>query len=235
VSTWLDAFNQVDTETLMQLASGRKGKYSFTSGLYRNTGLRQAYRAIFKGLRIEDLSPRTMLYATDITTGEGVMLERGEVADAVEASGALYPIMPPVEIDGRCLADGNYHSPLPILEAVKRNADLILLIYVVDPVEREPRNFLDSFLNMAKISSYALLQSQLLCSIDMHNYEILVAPVHMPRAIFPWDVEHLPAVVAAGRQTAQEKLPEFLGMRDKFRQCEANFLFESEKKGRGAP
>ena len=57
--------------------------------------------------------------ATDIETGESVVLDRGSVAQAMRASMAVPGAIAPVEIDGRLLVDGGIANNLPIDEARK--------------------------------------------------------------------------------------------------------------------
>ncbi len=62
--------------------------------------------------------------ATDIETGESVVLDHGSLAQAMRASMSVPGAIAPVEIDGRLLVDGGIANNLPIDEARKLCADV---------------------------------------------------------------------------------------------------------------
>ena len=226
-----DAFNQVDTESMIQISNNDTGAYSIASGLYKNIGLHKAYNVIFKDMQLEDLKPKTILYTTDIATGDGVALEKGRIADAVEACSSLYPIMPPVKIGDRYLADGSFLAPLPIIEAVKRNIDIILVVYLQDQLDPNPKNFLESCLNVARIHNTALQRSQIFGCIDLHHFEILIAEVQVKKTIHPWQVDSIPEILLAGKEAAYERVPELLKMKTNFeRRASQQQSLKDEKK-----
>ncbi len=57
--------------------------------------------------------------ATDIETGDSVVLDHGSLAQAMRASMSVPGAIAPVEIDGRLLVDGGIANNLPIDEARK--------------------------------------------------------------------------------------------------------------------
>jgi len=71
--------------------------------------------------------------AADIETGEAVVLARGSVAQAMRASMAIPGGLAPVEIDGRLLVDGGIANNLPIDEARKLCADVIIAVNISTP------------------------------------------------------------------------------------------------------
>ena len=73
--------------------------------------------------------------ATDIETGEEVVLHKGVLPDAILASGAFPSLYSPVEIDGRLLIDGGVTNNYPIEEVKKMGADIIIGVDVQDPLK----------------------------------------------------------------------------------------------------
>jgi NTE family protein len=71
--------------------------------------------------------------ATDIETGESVVLERGSIAQAMRASMSVPGAITPVEIDGRLLVDGGIANNLPIDEARKLCADVVIAVNISTP------------------------------------------------------------------------------------------------------
>lgn len=70
--------------------------------------------------------------ATNIETGEAVVLDRGNLAQAVTASGALPSLFQPVVIDDRVLIDGGVVNNYPINELKAKGMDLIIGVDVQD-------------------------------------------------------------------------------------------------------
>jgi len=71
--------------------------------------------------------------ATDIETGEEVVLDHGSLPVAMRASMSVPGAMSPVEIDGRLLVDGGIANNLPIDEARKLCADIIIAVNISTP------------------------------------------------------------------------------------------------------
>ncbi len=71
--------------------------------------------------------------ATDIETGESVVLDHGSVAEAMRASMSVPGAIAPIEIDGRLLVDGGIANNLPIDEARKLCADVVIAVNISTP------------------------------------------------------------------------------------------------------
>jgi NTE family protein len=71
--------------------------------------------------------------ATDIETGQSVVLDHGSLAQAMRASMSVPGAIAPVEIDGRLLVDGGIANNLPINEARKLCADVIIAVNISTP------------------------------------------------------------------------------------------------------
>jgi len=64
--------------------------------------------------------------ATDIETGEQVVLNKGFLPRAVRASGSFPTLLEPVEIEGKLLVDGGVVNNFPVDEVIKMGADIII-------------------------------------------------------------------------------------------------------------
>jgi NTE family protein len=71
--------------------------------------------------------------ATDIETGESVMLDKGSLSQAMRASMSVPGAIAPVEIDGRLLVDGGIANNLPIDEARKLCGEVIIAVNISTP------------------------------------------------------------------------------------------------------
>jgi NTE family protein len=73
--------------------------------------------------------------ATDIETGQQVVLDKGYLANALLASSAFPSIFAPVELDGKLLVDGGVSNNYPIDEIRKLGADIIIGVDVQDDIK----------------------------------------------------------------------------------------------------
>jgi NTE family protein len=77
-------------------------------------------------LDIRDLAIPFAPVATDLESGERVILRRGRLAAAVRASCSVPGVVTPVEIDGRLLCDGGVSDNLPVDAARLLGADFVI-------------------------------------------------------------------------------------------------------------
>jgi NTE family protein len=178
-------------------------RFGKTSGILDPKLLRQAFRRLYGDLRLEDLRPRTLLQATDIDTGEGVVLSKGLAAEAVYASGAFFPAFPPLRIDDRWLGDGVYSSPAPVMEAVKRSMDVIITLDFQERATQEPCGFLDCLTRYIDASQRSLVRSQMISAIENHHHEIITVGISFDHTISLRDVPEIPYLLQAGREAVE--------------------------------
>ncbi|NJB87227.1 NTE family protein [Lewinella marina] len=74
--------------------------------------------------------------ATDIETGDAVVLEKGMLAEAMRASAALPGVLSPYELDGHLLTDGGVSNNYPAEEIKAKGMDYVLGVSVEsDPLK----------------------------------------------------------------------------------------------------
>lgn len=78
--------------------------------------------------------------ATDLNTGEAVILDHGSLAMAMRASMSLPGIFQPAEIDGRVLLDGGLVNQVPIDVVRGMGADIVIAVDVGTPLGALDRN-----------------------------------------------------------------------------------------------
>ena len=90
---------------------------------------------------IRDFSKLPIPYlsiATDIETGDAVVLESGMLAEAMRASAALPGVLSPYELNGKLLTDGGVSNNYPAEEIKAKGMDYILGVSVdSDPLKAE--------------------------------------------------------------------------------------------------
>ncbi len=134
---------QEDYKTLFAPEYGVKdGGLVLPKGLIAGVSIEAYFRALTaQSVGIDNFSKLPIPFravASNIETGEAVVLSSGSVAQAMRASMAVPGAMAPVEIDGRLLVDGGIANNLPIDEARKLCADVIIAVNIsTPPLKRE--------------------------------------------------------------------------------------------------
>ena len=127
-----------DYKTLFAPELGIKdGRLALPKGLIAGVSIEAFFRVVSQpAIGISDFSKLPIPFramATDIETGDSVVLDRGSVAQAMRASMAVPGAIAPVEIDGRLLVDGGIANNLPIDEARKLCADVVIAVNISTP------------------------------------------------------------------------------------------------------
>jgi len=76
----------------------------------------------------DDLPIPFRCVATDMLSGEGVVLHDGSLSQAVRASAAIPGVFTPVELDGRVLADGGMVQNIPVETVLNMDADAVVAV-----------------------------------------------------------------------------------------------------------
>lgn len=82
--------------------------------LFGGKRLEAYFDAMVGGRSFEDLLRPLVVVATDVDTGERVLLSRGPLAPALRASASIPGVFAPVTVGGRRLMDGGIGSPVPL-------------------------------------------------------------------------------------------------------------------------
>lgn len=93
------------------------------------------------------------IVATDIATGEKIVLRKGNIARAVMASSAIPGIFAPLRIDGRLLADGFLVENVPVFPLREMGAEVIIGVSLNTlKAYREPDGIINIMMNAFDIA-----------------------------------------------------------------------------------
>ncbi len=108
---------------------------------------REGLLALFGERRIEEAPLPLRIAASDLLTGELVVLKEGPLVDAILASGSIPGLFPPFRWDGRLLVDGDVAEKVPVtaLNGVGRGALVAVDVSNPPPVS-PPKNGLEAAL-----------------------------------------------------------------------------------------
>lgn len=170
-------------------------------GLFGGGGIRRFVNARLGGARDFAELPRSFAaVATDLLTGEMVVLDRGEVGLAVQASSSIPGLVEPVTLDGRTLVDGNISAPVPVEAARRLGATHVLAVDVSFPPEEA--NLADPF--DALYQSFSILTRRIAME-ERDRADVVIVPALPPHQ--DMKPATLQALIEAGEAAAMAVLP----------------------------
>ncbi len=133
------------------------------SGLFAGQTLLRFLRSYFGTREFADLERPFACVATDIETGEEVVLKEGRVAEAIRASCGLPLIFQPIRLNGRYLVDGGLVNPVPTSLLAEQGADTLIAVNLTMPagdsardVKPKGRTVLNAPVDLASLKQLAL-------------------------------------------------------------------------------
>ncbi|MCD4828267.1 MAG: patatin-like phospholipase family protein [Candidatus Cloacimonetes bacterium] len=153
--------------------------------------------------------PRPFLcLATDVETGEPVVLDHGNITECVRASMSIPSLFTPVELDGRLLVDGGIMRNFPVQEVRDLGADIVIGCDVSLALYK--REELSSLVRiMHQCISFQGIRSIL---EGYEQTDILIQPEVAEYSIT--DFTRIDSLIALGERAAREKFPELLALAD---------------------
>ncbi|MDT8443543.1 MAG: patatin-like phospholipase family protein [Desulfuromonadales bacterium] len=138
------------------------------------------------------------IIASDFVSGEEVILSKGKMLPALQASAAIPGIFPPVEIDGRYLIDGGVANHTPVSTAIRLGASR--LIVLPTGFTCTPSMPPTGALNIALHALNLVIARQLLQDLEAHKdqAEILVVPPLCPQKTHPLDFHSAELLIKDG-------------------------------------
>jgi len=98
------------------------------SGLIDGKKLSAFVRSHVNRINIEDLPIPFCTVSTDLTTGVEVIIQSGDIIDAVRASISVPGIFTPVKKNGAFLVDGGLVNPVPVSVTRQMGADFVIAV-----------------------------------------------------------------------------------------------------------
>lgn len=130
---------------------------ALSKGLYNYTLVSRLTDHVRHVRDFKDLPIPFVCIATDVETGEEVILNKGILPNAILASGAFPSLYSPVEIDGRLLIDGGVTNNYPVEEVIKMGADIIIGVDVQDGL-KDRDNIKGATGILVQINNYQMIQ-----------------------------------------------------------------------------
>lgn len=139
--------------------------------------------------------------ATDIRTGETVVLKQGNLATAVRASMSIPGLFNPVELNGRLLVDGLVSNNVPVDVARAMGADIVIVSRIPPGKERSLDSALDISLQTMDLLVRKTSEEQLK---SLTKSDILIQPPIGD--INSLDFQRVKETIPLGEKGAREQL-----------------------------
>ncbi len=216
---WQDAFHdrpprteltyrrkQEDESFLVNFPVGvRNWAFQLPKGLIKGQSLEMLLRRLTLPVAtidsFDDLPTRFRAVATDLATGDPVVMKSGDLASAMRASLSAPGLFVPVERDGQVLVDGGIADNLPIDVARAMNVDVLIVVDVGAPLFARDR-----------LGSATAISNQMLSILirrdatrqmaTLTSSDIQIRPVMGGLSSFDFGI--VPKAMAAGSKAAQD-------------------------------
>ena len=169
-------------------------------GIFGGDGIRRFVNDRVKRRTIESLPLPFAAVATDLRTGEMVILDRGDLGLAVQASSSAPGLLEPVRIGKRVLVDGNLAAPVPVEAARRLGARAVVAVDVTFPPEQADLG--DPF--DALYQGFSILTRKL--ALDERSRADLMIEPKLPEH-HDMSQATLKSLVDAGERAALEAMP----------------------------
>ncbi|MGA7778611.1 MAG: patatin-like phospholipase family protein [Paraburkholderia sp.] len=137
--------------------------------------------------RIEQATLPLHIVATDMLSGDEIVLSAGPVVNAVQASAAIPGVFPPVRIDGVDLVDGGVANNTPISVAVALGATRIVVLPAgfACALHAPPRSAIAQAMHALTL----IIARQLVRDLEFYSTraQIYVVPPLCPLDVSPYD------------------------------------------------
>lgn len=184
------------------------------SGFIKGKKIREWLTSSIGGeIRFSDLKIPFACVATDIDTGEEVVIDRGSVPEAVRASFSIPALFTVVRRGGRYLVDGGLINPVPVSVVKRMGADFIIAVNVIPdvsdrahPVDKEGMkhfkepNIIHIIMQSIHINTYSLVRASL------EEAQIVIEPG--VSHIGAGDFNRAQECILQGELAAQSAMPE---------------------------
>jgi len=105
------------------------------TGLIKGRKVKNVLKSVIGNIDFRDLKLPFACVATDINSGEEVVIRQGLVWEGVMASGSIPVILPVFKWQGRYLVDGSSVNPVPVSLLKRMGADFIIAVNVIPDVD----------------------------------------------------------------------------------------------------
>ncbi|MHA4844857.1 patatin-like phospholipase family protein [Flavitalea antarctica] len=162
-----DEFNKYAFEIPFHKGRFRLGK-GFIEGQELWLKLAELFQPVYNITDFNNLSIPFACIGTDLSTGNAVVMNRGNIVASIRASMAIPAVFTPVQYEDKTLVDGGIANNFPVQEAKKMGADIVIGVNLNKGLDKaeDLKTSLDILMQMAFFKDAALFETnRALCDI----------------------------------------------------------------------
>jgi NTE family protein len=197
--------NRLATDTQSELKVGVKdGRIVTPAGLVDTSSIDDLLRTYVAQARMVNLFDELPIpfraVATDMVTGEMVVLDQGDLATAMRASMAIPGAFSPVPLKGMVLADGGMVRNIPVDVARSMCADVVIVVNLVeDPAL--PENLVQATQLLTRSMSIGIIANEEIQLASLGDRDVRI---DVPMGdITTSDFERVPETIPLGEKAAR--------------------------------
>lgn len=146
--------------------------FSFFKGFFRGARLKNMINKSVNGSTFLNLKIPFAAIATDIRTGNTVVINEGKLTEAIYASCAIPGVFHPAEINNMTLIDGGVSCPIPVRALKMMGADIVIGIDVIPK-----HNQCNKSLGMFDVLNYSVtILNYLVSRQELKEADIVISP-----------------------------------------------------------
>ncbi|MCD6453149.1 MAG: patatin-like phospholipase family protein [Dehalococcoidales bacterium] len=180
------------------------------TGFAKGGRLEKWLESVIGDASFDDLGIPFACVATDINSGEEVVINQGSVVDGVRASASIPVIFSPAKWHGRYLVDGALVDPVPVRVAREMGADFVIAVNVIPYLDY--RNQGNNPENLRKPNVFSVLMQTLsimgyqVAIAGIRDADIVIAP--HPGTIRQGDFHRAEESILRGQRAARHAIAE---------------------------
>ena len=169
-------------------------------GLATNGKMESMLRSLFHCSTFEELKKPLAVVATDISTGEAVVFDHGELIPPLRGSCAYPGLFTPVAHQGRLLVDGAVSGPVPVAALRGLGVEKVIAVHFkANGLGHVPTNIFQVI-----GQTFQIAENQIMSTWRQHS-DVVIEP-EMNK--FAWDdFDRVDEMILVGENAAREMLP----------------------------
>jgi NTE family protein len=174
-------------------------------GLISTIGIRDEFDRISNWAHFEyDLKIPFKTVATNLITGEKIIMESGKVSNGVAASISIPGIFSPFEFEDKILVDGGLKDPVPVDVVREMGADIVIAVTLqgIKEDNKEPYNII----SIADRSIEIMIED--LTRLSLEGADIILRPTYVGEVSFLMGEKERVQIIQVGEDEATKKMPE---------------------------
>ena len=191
------------------LKSALTGETRFTemSSLIDDNIMYERLGRVFADKTFEDTVFPLYIVATNLYSGERVVISSGKILDAIRASIAIPMIFSPWKIGDQLLVDGAVCDPLPIDVAIQQGSDVIAAVGFEMPTRKRMNSYTAVTTHFNSLYMNNILKSTFAFYNAVHHAEIIPILPDFEKPIGTFDTAQIPLIIAQGEKATDAQIP----------------------------